>query len=182
MEIKKLNPWNWFSREEDQARNVAMQRGVPQVYNPMTQLHQDIDRIFDGVFRGFGLPTMGVGGMLTSENALLRPHVDVASTEKEYTITVEVPGVEEKDVKLELSRDGTLTISGEKKQEKEQKNKNFHRLERSYGSFQRTFSLPEDAGQDNIDASFRNGVLTVTVPRKAVAQTPAKRIEIKKAA
>ena len=85
-------------------------------------------------------------------------------------------------MKLELTPDGALIVRGEKKQEKEQKDKNFYRSERSYGSFQRTLSLPEDASRDNIDASFKNGVLTITCPRKAVAQTPTKRIDIKRAA
>jgi len=177
MDIKKLNPWNWFSREEDQSRNIPVRQGVPQSYSPLVQLHRDIDRMFDSVF-----PGVGWGRMLDVENDLLRPHVDVASTEKEYTITVEVPGVEEKDVKLELTHDGQLVVRGEKKQEKEQKDKNFHRVERSYGSFQRTFSLPEDANQENINASFKNGLLTITLQRKAISQTPAKRIEIRKAA
>jgi HSP20 family protein len=182
MDIQRLNPWNWFRHEEDQSRNVPMQRGVPQIYSPLAQLHSDIDRMFDGVFRGFGLPSMTIDNMLEKENVLLRPKVDVASTDREYTITVEVPGVDEKDVKLELTPDGTLTISGEKKQEKEHKDKNFYRVERSYGSFHRTLSLPEDANADNVNAAFKNGVLTITCPRKAIAQTPAKRIEIKKAA
>jgi HSP20 family protein len=177
MDIKKLNPWNWFSREEDQSRNAPVRKGVPQAYSPLMQLHRDIDRMFDGIF-----PSVGWGRILDVDNDLLRPRVDVASTDKEYIITVEVPGVEEKDVKLELTHDGQLVVRGEKKQEKEQKEKNFHRVERSYGSFQRTFSLPEDANQENINASFKNGLLTITLQRKAISQTPAKRIEIKKAA
>jgi HSP20 family protein len=175
--IKKLNPWNWFSREEDQARNVQLQRGGPPNHNPLTQLHQDIDKMFGTIF-----PGVGWGRMLDIDDGLLRPNVDVASTDKEYTITVEVPGVDEKDVKLELTHDGHLIVRGDKKQEKEQKDKNFYRVERSYGSFQRILSLPEDAAKDIIDASFKNGVLTITCPRKAIAQTPAKRIEIKNAA
>jgi HSP20 family protein len=179
MDIKKLNPWNWLRREEEQARNVSAQRqqDAPQGYSPLAQLHRDIDRMFGGLVPGFGW-----GRMLDVEDDLLRPNVDVASTDKEYTITVEVPGIDEKDVKLELAHDGTLTIRGEKKQEKEHKDKDFHRVERSYGSFQRTISLPEDASQDAIDASFKNGVLTISCPRKAVAQTPVKRITINKAA
>jgi HSP20 family protein len=177
MDIKKLNPWNWFSHEDEQARNVTVQRNTPQAYHPLAQLHHDIDRMFGNVF-----PGVGWGRMLDSDDGLLRPKVDVSSTEKEYTVTVEVPGVDEKDVKLELTHDGQLIIRGEKNQEKEQKDKNFYRTERSYGSFQRTLSLPEDAAKDVIDASFKNGVLTITCPRKAVAQTPAKRIDIKNAA
>jgi HSP20 family protein len=177
MDIKKLNPWNWLSREEDQARNAATQHRVPQGYSPLMQLHRDIDRMFDTVF-----PGIGWGRLLNVDDELLRPRADVASTDKEYTITVEVPGVDEKDVKLEITHDGQLVVRGDKKQEKEQKGKNFHRVERSYGSFQRTFSLPEDANQENINASFKDGLLTVTLQRKAISQTPAKRIEIKKAA
>jgi HSP20 family protein len=178
MDIKKLNPWNWFSHEEEQARNVPVQqRNTSQGYYPLVQLHHDIDRMFGNLF-----PGVGWGRMLDIDDGLLRPRVDVASTDKEYSITVEVPGVDEKDVKLELTHDGQLIIRGEKTQEKEQKDKNFYCSERSYGSFQRTLSLPEDAAKDIIDASFKNGVLTITCPRKAVAQTPAKRIEIKNAA
>ena len=177
MDIKKLNPWNWFHHEEEQSRNVPVRQGEHQLYSPLAQLHRDIDRMIGNVF-----PGIGWGRLIDIDDGLLRPNVDVSSTDKEYNISVEVPGVDEKDVKLELTNDGQLTISGEKKQEKEQKDKNYYRVERSYGSFQRTLSLPEDASRDNINASFRNGVLTITCPRKAVSQSPAKVIEIKRAA
>jgi HSP20 family protein len=180
MDITRLNPWNWFSREEEQFRNVPVQRGRPQIYGPLWQLHEDIDRMFENVFRGFDLPSLGVSSL--EENSLFLPHVDIASTDKDYTITVEVPGVDEKDVKLELSHDGTLTIRGEKRQEKEHKDRNFYRVERSYGSFQRILSLPEDAAQEKIDAAFNNGVLTITCPRQVMEQTPVKRIDVRKAA
>ena len=98
---------------------------------------------------------------------------------KEYAISVEVPGVDEKDVKIELANN-TLTIGGEKKQEKEEKEKNFYRVERSYGSFQRVLSLPEDADQEKIQATFKKGVLRITVPRKALPHAEAKQIEVKK--
>jgi HSP20 family protein len=88
--------------------------------------------------------------------------------------------VDEKDVKLEIVND-TLTISGEKKQEKEEKEKNYYRMERSYGVFQRVLSLPEDADQDKIKATFKKGILTVTVPRKALPKSDVKQIEIKNA-
>src|SRR6185369_16147722 len=161
MDIKRLSPWNWLRHEEEQARNVPAQRIAPQMYSPLVQLHRDIDRMFDNVF-----PGVGWGRLMDVEDSLLRPNVDVSSTDKEYNITVEVPGIDEKDVKLELTNDGQLIIRGEKKQEKEQKDKNYHRVERSYGSFQRTLSLPEDANRDAIEASFKNGLLTITCPRK----------------
>ena len=92
--------------------------------------------------------------------------------------------VEEGDVKLELA-DGVLTVSGEKKYEKEEKDEHYHSVERSYGSFRRVLSLPEDANADDIDAKFKNGVLTISVPRKEISKSEGgnvKQIEIKSAA
>jgi HSP20 family protein len=108
----------------------------------------------------------------------LKPSLDLAATEKEYTISLELPGVESNEVRLEIIND-TLKISGEKRQEKEEKEKDFYRLERSYGSFQRILSLPEDADQDNVNAVFRNGVMTITIPRKSAPEAQARQIEIK---
>lgn len=85
-----------------------------------------------------------------------------------------------KDVRLEVAND-TLTIRGEKKQETEEKKKDFYRMERSYGAFQRVLSLPEDADQDNIRATFKKGVLTVTMPRKALPESAVEQIEVKSA-
>ena len=89
-----------------------------------------------------------------------------------------MPGVDEKDVQLELIND-TLKIKGDKKQQKEEKEKNYYRIERSYGSFQRVLSLPEDADQDNIKAVYKNGIMNITIPRKAAPKTEVKQIEIK---
>ena len=102
----------------------------------------------------------------------------IGATDKEYSITVEVPGVNEEDVKVEIS-DNTMSIHGEKKQEKEKKDKNFYKVERSYGSFQRVLSLPEDADHDDIKATFNKGVLTIKVPRKALPKSDVKQIKIK---
>ena len=111
---------------------------------------------------------------------MLKPTLDLSATDKEYTIAVEIPGVDEKDVKLEIAND-ILTIRGEKKHEKEEKDKNFYRVERSYGSFQRVLSLPEDADQEAVKATFKRGVLTISMPRKAMPQTDVRKIEIKNA-
>lgn len=186
MELKKLAPWNWFKDEEEssgQSRNVPVSRTAPQLYTPIARFHDEIDRMFDNVFRNFGLPSLGLDSTLAGlgQNMMLRPNVDISATDKEYTVTVEVPGVDEKDVKLELVGD-TLTIKGEKKQESEKKEKDFYRVERSYGSFQRVLTLPEDADQEGINAQFKNGVLSITLPRRAVSKPKGKVIDIKKAA
>jgi HSP20 family protein len=94
------------------------------------------------------------------------------------TVSVELPGVDENEIQIELVND-TLKIKGEKKQQKEEKERNYYRMERSYGSFQRTLSLPEDADQDDIKAVYKNGVMNITIPRKAASKTETKQIEIK---
>jgi HSP20 family protein len=107
------------------------------------------------------------------------PSMDITETDKEIEITAELPGLEEKDVQINLS-DNLLTIRGEKKAEKEQKDKNYRLVERSYGSFERTLQLPEGISADEIKANISKGVLKVTVPKPAPAQ--AKKIEVKSAA
>jgi HSP20 family protein len=186
MDIKKWIPWNWFKKEEEDVgktlpvkRETAQERGGA-LASPLQQFHQEIDRLFEQVFRGFGLAPFWHDRPLLPRLAedLLRPTLDLAATDKEYTITVEIPGVDEKDVQLEIAHD-TLTIRGEKKRETEEQEKNYYRMERSYGSFERVLSLPEDADQDGVKATFKKGVLTVTLPRKALPKSDVKKIEIK---
>lgn len=187
MDIKKLAPWNWFKKEEETGSSMPAHRNAPKaIYhpdslaNPIVQLHREMDRLFENAFRGLGLWPFGYQQAHTPliASGLLRPQADIGATDKEYSITVEVPGVNEKDVKVEISNN-TLTIRGEKKQEKEEKDKNYYRVERAYGSFLRELSLPADAVQDNIKATFKHGVLMITMPRKALPKTESKQIEIK---
>lgn len=183
MDLKKLAPWNWFKKEEEQqSATLPVQRyGQSPEMSPIAQFHQDIDRMFDRFFRGFGFPVGSFGREVAplSQTEWLKPTLDIAANDKEYAITVELPGVDEKDVELELT-DETLVIKGEKKQEKEKKEQNYYRMERSYGSFQRVLSLPEDAERDGIVATYRQGILTVTIPRKARPAAKAKQITINK--
>lgn len=188
MDFKKLVPWNWLANEEgDEGKTIPIQHSdqhLPGVPMPaFNHLQKEMDRMFNTFFRGFSPPFAGFGTFPTLRvpgmpEALLKPTLDISSSEKEYTISVEVPGVDEKEVKVEISNNN-LTISGEKKQEKEEKDKNFYRVERSYGSFHRVLSLPDDADQDKIKASFKKGVLTVSIPRKALPASDVKKIEVK---
>jgi HSP20 family protein len=188
MDVKKLIPWNWFKKEEEDAgKPVPVKReGVGErsgtFSSPLQLVHHEIDRLFDEAFRGFGLVPFGFERPLLSgvAESMLKPTLDLSASDKEYSITVEIPGVDEKDVKLEVVND-TLTISGEKKQEKKEEDKNYYRMERSYGSFQRVLSLPEDADQDDVKATFKKGVLTVTLPRKEIPKANVKQIEVKSA-
>lgn len=182
MNIKKLAPWNWFKDEqaaEGQSMPIA-RRETEQGLTPWRDVHEQIDRIFDQAFRGFGVTGFGdVFPARMAENLLLKPSVDVGATDDRYTISVEVPGVEEDDVSLELDGD-RLIVLGEKRQESEDKQKDFYRVERSYGSFQRVLSLPADADRDRIDARFRNGVLKISMPRTGKPESKGRVIEIQR--
>ena len=182
MNVRKLAPWNWVQDEErNEGRNVPASRTSQEYDNPLAQLHQEIDRIFDDTFRGLSFPSFDLPTGRLNRSGWLKPNVDIAASDKQYTITVEVPGVDENDIKLE-QYDDTLVVKGEKKQESEKSEEDFYRVERAYGSFQRVLNLPEDADRDNIDAQFKNGVLTITLPRKAEAKPEGKVININKAA
>jgi HSP20 family protein len=106
------------------------------------------------------------------------PAVDFAEDDKAYRITAELPGMSEKDIDVSLSGD-TLTIKGEKREEKEEKAKNYYLSERHYGSFRRSFTLPDGIDRDKIDAAFAAGVLTLTLPKTAEAVKQQKKIEVK---
>jgi HSP20 family protein len=113
------------------------------------------------------------GGTLSQSFA---PETNLAETERQFEITVDLPGVRAEDFNLEFN-DGQLWITGERRQEKEEKGKTYHRVERSYGQFRRGISLGPDVDPEKIDATYRDGVLTVIVP-KSPAACPRK-IEVK---
>jgi HSP20 family protein len=135
---------------------------------PFTSLQREIDRVFSDFSRQF--PESGSG--------MLAPRLDIAEGDREITVSAELPGVEQKDVEVTV-RDDILTIRGEKKAEKETKEKNYHLVERSYGSFQRALRLPPGIDGEKVRASIDKGVLTVTLPKAPAAQP--KKIEVKPA-
>ena len=154
-------------------------------WRPLATLRHEIDRLFDDFRLGWPRPGGRTvfdvepfwRGELTFGKA---PAVDIAEREKEYEITAELPGMEEKNIDVKFA-DGVLTIKGEKQEEKEEKKKNYYLSERRFGSFQRSFQVPEGVDADKIDASFKNGVLTVILPKSPEAQKREKKIAIKKA-
>jgi HSP20 family protein len=109
------------------------------------------------------------------------PVVDVVEGDKAYEITAELPGMDEKNIEVKIA-DGRLTIKGEKQEEKEEKKKDYYLQERHFGSFERSFDIPESVDPNKIEANVKKGVLTVTLPKKAEALKPAKKIEVKAAA
>jgi HSP20 family protein len=109
---------------------------------------------------------------------LMAPRVDMKETEGAVEIHAELPGVAEKDVEVQLA-DGILTIKGEKRQEREEKEKGHYLMERSYGSFLRQIPIPVEVEEDKVEARFDKGVLSITLPKRPSAETKAKKIEIK---
>lgn len=185
MKFDKLVPWNWFKKEEEREQSfLPTRRDFGLAWpEPIANIHREIDRLFEEFSRSFGLPVAQWDRLFAPVREAaewFKPSVEIKATDKEYTVNVELPGVSEKDVTVEVAGD-TLRIAGEKKQEKEEKTKSYYRSERAYGSFERLLTLPEDAETDGINATFKNGVLTITIPRKAQPQTEAKRIEVKTA-
>ena len=143
--------------------------------------HGELDRLFD-FFGDFRLPTMRSlfdnEPVWSANYSFKAPAVDVVEDDKSFKITAELPGLDAKNIEVATSG-GMLTIKGEKTQEKEEKAKNYYLSERSYGTFERSFRLPEHVDGDKIEAAFAKGVLTVTLPKTAAAQKSQKKIEVK---
>jgi HSP20 family protein len=153
MAIKKINP------EEKKILPVKREE-----YNPFALLRQEMNALFDNFFRGFEAEPSG--GRLSA----FRPNIDVAENDKEIKVSAELPGMDEKDIEIGLARD-ELTIKGEKKLEKEEKGKNYYRMERSYGSFSRSVTLPTEVDMDKADVQFKKGLLTIVLPKTVKAVT-----------
>ncbi|WP_265520085.1 Hsp20/alpha crystallin family protein [Nitratireductor luteus] len=165
MSVRDLVPW---SRGNEQAPSIY--RGGDM--DPFLSLHRNVNRLVDEVFRGFDTPSMF--GRMTPRNAAW-PSVEVSENEKEICVMAEVPGLDENDIEV-LLEDGVLTLRGEKKSETEDKDRQFS--ERYYGRFERRVALGREVEEDKVAATFKNGVLAVTLPKTERAQTNAKRITI----
>jgi HSP20 family protein len=161
----------------DPKSNVPARQGTSgglSRFDPFGSLHHEINRLFEDFGRGWP----GMGGTFPSRETFsaLRPSMNVAETDKEIEVTAELPGLQESDVQVNVDND-ILTVKGEKKAEKEEKDKNYHMVERSYGSFSRSLQLPSGVDADRIKATLSNGVLKVVIPKPAA--TSAKKIEVK---
>jgi HSP20 family protein len=170
-------------KTEQKARERAT---ALQAWRPFESLRSEIDRLFEDFDRGswmspFRRSIFDIEPFWRREVAWEAiPSVDIVEKDKAYEVTAELPGLDEKDVEVKLVNGG-LTIKGEKQEEKEEKKKDYYLHERHFGSFERYFRVPEGVDTDKIEASFRKGVLTVTLPKKPEAQKPEKKIEIKAA-
>ena len=140
--------------------------------SPFDKFRQDMVNLVDGFFHGWG--------SISSDVAMpgFAPKIDVSETEREIKISVELPGMDETDIDVSLTRD-ILTITGEKKEEKEDRKEGYYYMERSYGSFSRTIPLPVEVDTDKVEAVFTKGVLTVRLPKTAKAIKEAKKVTVR---
>ena len=157
-----------------------------QAWRPFESLRREIDRLFDdfdgGIWNApFRRSIFDIEPFFRREPEWPAvPAVDVTEKEKAYEIAAELPGMAEKDIEVTLAN-GTLTIKGEKQEEKEEKKKGYHLQERRFGSFERRFGVPDGVDTNKIEATFEKGVLKVTLPKTAEAQKAEKKIAVKAA-
>lgn len=167
------------SGQERQSSGVR----APEARHPMDNLRKQIDKLFEEF--GLGMPSPFGRRALDVEPFWRRemigqsmPAVDISEKSKSFEISAELPGMDEKDIEISLSN-GNLVIKGEKRDQSEEKAKDYYLSERHYGAFERIFNLPKGVDAEKIDAKFRQGVLTITLPKRPEAINPDKRIPIK---
>ncbi len=165
MSITDLIPWKREGRKVPVKQEEA---------RPLDVMSRDMGRLFDEFFKGFGMAPFRAFG---EEWNVFSPQLDMVETETEVKVSAELPGLDENDVEVSLSQ-GLLMISGEKREEREEKGENYYHTERSYGSFRRSVALPCEIKEDEVEATFKNGVLTVTLPKTTTGQ-PCKKVTVK---
>jgi HSP20 family protein len=158
---------------------VKKERAAPveTSWQPLERMRREMDRLFDELGRGFGTPARWsmpeMEPFWRASERGMTPVADMVERPDRYEVTAELPGMDEKNIEVKVVN-GNLTISGEKKEEKEEKEANYYMSERRYGSFQRSFRLPEGVNTDKIEAAFKNGVLTVALPKTEEAKKETK--------
>ena len=169
MAITDMIPWKKEKTEPSTHRE--------QEEGALQDLRSQMNRMFDDFFQSpFGMrPFFGESGFLGD----FAPQMDVSETDKEIAVSAELPGLGPEDIHITVDQN-SLTISGEKRAEKENKGQRYYRLERSYGSFHRSIALPDQVDEDKIEASFKRGVLKIRLPKTGKAREKGRRITVKK--
>ncbi len=166
MSLDQLIPWNWGENGESLRRQSG---------SPFAEFQKEMNRLFEN----FSDDMFGLSPMKRTQQEISAafPKMDVSETDKEFKVSAELPGMDEKDIDVSVSNE-VLTIKEEKKAEKEDKKPNYYRMERSYGSFQRSIPLPSEVEKDKIKANFKKGVLNIVLPKSEKAVKESKKIEI----
>lgn len=176
MDFNKINPWNWLKGRGGVSGTLIPVNNADrrEFFRSYEGPNPELDNLFDSFCGGFGYSPFRTSDIFSGSLAdgFLKTNNDLKSDENEYTICFEVPNVDAKNIKLEIFNN-LLIISGAKK-----KDKNYYRMERSYRSFQRVFSLPEDADRNEITTILKNGILTINMQKKVLPGTAVHKIEI----
>lgn len=166
MRNSALTPWNWINSD---INPFAMQdRVIRHNLGSLSCLSRDLDKVFNQMLE-----------TVPAEKDHIRPKIDIHANDEGYSISAELPGIEEDDIKVDL-KDGALYISGENKSEHKEDSDGYYRLERSYGKYKRVLLLPDDVDTGNIKASYKNGVLSIKIPKLEEKVEEVKSIEITK--
>ena len=174
MSLKELMPWRWggLRRWEGESKPLDTFR------YEMSELQDEMDRLFEDFWRTGGRSRLLPSRLMHGD---LFPEVDQSEDDKAYHVKMELPGLDREDVDVNLS-EGLLTIRGEKKQDEEEKGKDFYRRERSFGAFSRSLPIPGEVDEAKIKASFDKGVLSIELPKSENAQKKIKHIDVSAAA
>ena len=164
LNMRDLIPWA-------RSRDVAAGRSAE---HPLMSFQREMDRLFEDLWRGFDVPMFGRGERV---GTMITPRVELKEKEDEIVVSAELPGLQDKDVQVTLT-DNVLSIRGEKKQEKIEKDEGHTYSERSYGAFERRIPIDAEILGDKVSARFADGVLTVTLPKNPAAKSQARRIPI----
>ncbi|MDT8271738.1 MAG: Hsp20/alpha crystallin family protein [Desulfomonilia bacterium] len=165
--MKYMTPWKWGRKDIAESSEYEG--------HPVDMFRREMDRLFDDFFKGFGLRTFGEERDVYGK---FSPQINMTEDEKFIQVTAELPGMDEKDIEVNLTKD-SITIKGEKKEETEQKDKGVYYLERSFGSFMRAIPLPQEVDGNKAEASFKKGVLKISLPKLAREKQTQKKITIK---
>jgi len=154
-----------------------------QMWRPFESLRREVDRLFDDFHMSpfrlpFRRPAFDIEPFWAPESWVAVPAVDFVERDNAFEVHADLPGLDEKNIEVKVAN-GVLTIKGEKEENKEEKKEDFHMRERRFGSFERALRIPDGVDTDKIEAAFKKGVLTVTLPKTAEAQKPVKKIEVK---
>jgi HSP20 family protein len=176
METKNLAPWNWFNHSNTPLPSVLKEKNSLWDYSG-----RNINHVFEDFIKDIGsfedlLPMFFKNGLNT--NLKILPRMDISDIDNKYLVEADLPGVKEGDLDISVSKDGILTIKGKRESFEDQKKRNYHRMERSYGSFERIITLPYDCDSNKVDASFKNGVLSVKILKKEPDISEVKHIKI----
>lgn len=168
-----LIPWNWGKKNLP----IRKEDNNSHEYSPYLSLQHDMNRVFDNFFRSFDTGLMSPFSEMSE--GLFQPKVEVKESANDLRVSVELPGIDDKDLDVSIT-DDALTISGEKREEKEENTRGFYRMERSYGSFHRRIPFPCSIDKDKAEATFKKGVLNIVLPKTAESKQNVKKISIKK--